>query len=263
MAPRRLRSALERVSLVRLLISLGVVLVAINIGAAVWDAYSDRQRVFRDEQRDVSNITSLLAEQTASGLEAVDLVLRDVQRMGGPSRIALQQTRMRDELAYLSQVAAILVFNPQGDIVARTNQAPVMQARRERSFVDVHKGARDIGLHVSEPYRGGQEDRSWRFAMSRRLSGPGGSFGGVVAALVEIESYERLYRTIDLGPGGFIGVLGADGSVFTRVPDPHHVQGTKLGPKATEALISRVRSQGRFDGRVMSEVTGEPVIVSI
>src|SRR5262249_37300253 len=156
--------------------------------------------------RDVSNITSLLADQTASGLEAVDLVLRDVQRMGGASRVASQEARMRDELAYLSQVHAILVFDAQGEIVARTNEAPVMQDRRERPFVDVHKTGRDIGLYVSEPYRGGEDNRAWRFAMSRRLNGPGGSFGGVVAALVEIEHYERLYRTIDLGPGGFIGV---------------------------------------------------------
>ena len=261
--PGRLRAALERVSLVRLLIGLGVILVAINIGSAVWDALSDRQRTFRDVQRDVSNITSLLAEQTASGLEAVDLVLRDVQRMGSASRIALQEPRLRDELAYVSQVASILVFDQQGEIVARTNEAPAIQDRRARPFVDVHKKGRDLGLHVSEPYLGGPGNRSWRFAMSRRLNGPGSSFGGVVAALVEIENYERLYRTIDLGPGGFIGVLGADGSVFTRVPDPHHVQGTKLDPNTTEALVGRVRSQGRFDGRVMSEVTGEPVIVSI
>ena len=261
--PARLRAAFERVSLVRVLIGVGALLVAINIGSAVWDAYSDRVRIFGDIQRDVSNITSLLAEQTASGLEAVDLVLRDVQRMGGASRIALEEPRLRDELAYVSQVAAILVFDPKGEIVARTNEAPVMQGRRERSFVDVHKTGRDIGLYVSEPYLGGEGSRAWRFAMSRRLNGPGGSFAGVVAALVEIEHYERLYRTIDLGPGGFIGVLGADGSVFTRVPDPHHVQGTKLDPKTTEGLVSRVRSQGRFDGRVMSEVTGEPVIVSI
>src|ERR671935_2013286 len=93
----RLRAALERLSLVHLLIGLGLLLVVINIGSAVWDAMSDRERVFRDVQRDVSNITSLLAEQTATGLEAVDLLLRDVQRMGPPGRIAMQASRLQDE----------------------------------------------------------------------------------------------------------------------------------------------------------------------
>jgi PAS domain S-box-containing protein len=261
--PGRLRAAFERLSLARLLIGLGALLIVINIASAVWDVYSDRQRVFGDVQRDASNMTRLLAEQTASGLEAVDLVLRDVQRMGSASRIAAQESRIRDELAYVSQVAAILVFDPEGKIVARTNEAPVMEDRRARPFVDAHRQGRDVGLYVSEPYRGGEGNRAWRFAMSRRLSGPGGSFGGVVAAVVEIESYERLYRMIDLGLGGFIGVLGADGSIFTRVPDPNHVQGTKLEPKMTQWLLERMGREGRYDGHVMSEVLNEPVIMSI
>jgi len=259
----RLRSALERLSLVRVLIALGVVLVAINIGSAVWDALSDRERTFRDVQRDVSNITSLLVEQTAGGLEAVDLVLRDVQRMGTSAQIAARAARLHDELAYLPQVAAILVFDEQGRIVARTNEAPAIVDRRERPFVDVHKKTRNLGLFVSDPYLGGPGNRSWRFAISRRLDGPGGTFGGVVAALVEVASYERLYGTIELGEGGFIGLFSADGNIITRVPDPHHVKGTKLSPAASDALLEKVRRDGRLDGRVISEVLKEPVLVSI
>ena len=103
------RSQVERVSgqsLVPVLVTLGVLLVVINIGSAMWDAYSDRERIFQDVQRDVSNITSLLAEQTASGLEAVDLVLRDAQRLGPAAQLANAAPRLRDELMHLPQVAA-------------------------------------------------------------------------------------------------------------------------------------------------------------
>src|SRR3954468_22859470 len=244
----RLRAAFERLSLAHLLIGVGVLLVAINIGSAVWDAYSDRERIFRDVQRDVSNITSLLAEQTATGLEAVDLVLRDVQRIGSAAQIARQEPRLRDELAYLSQVAAILVFDEKEEIVPRTNEAPAMTDRRERPFVSAHRQGPDGGVYVSEPYLGGAGNMSWRFGISRRLNGPGGTFGGVVAALVEIDSYERLYRTIDLGEGGFIGVFSADGTIITRVPDPRSVKGSRLSSDAADALLGRVRQTGRFDG---------------
>ena len=260
----RLRAAFERLSLVHALVALGVVLVAINIGSSVWDAYSDRERVFRDVQRDVSNITSLLAEQTAAGLDAVDLVLRDVQRLGTPARIASQTARLRDELAYLPQVTAILVFDEHGAIVARTNETPTIDATgKDRPYVEAHMQGKDVGLFVSEPYLGGPGNDSWRFVLSRRLSAPGGGAAGVVAAIVEVESYERLYRTIDLGEGGFIGVFSADGSVITRVPDPHNIKGTKLSAGAAEALTSRARRDGRFDGRVISEIMKEPVLVSI
>jgi PAS domain S-box-containing protein len=258
----RFRAAFERVSLVRLLIGLGVVLVAINIGAAIWDALGDRERVFRDVQRDVSNLTSLLAEQTAAGLDAVDLVLRDIQRLGMPARIATQMPRLHDELMHLSEVTAILVFDADGNVVARTNETPAIDAKlRERPYVDAHR-QRDIGLYVSEPYPGGPENGNWRFVLSRRLSGPGGEFAGAVAAIVEVEAYDRLYRTIDLGEaGGGIGLFSANGTVITRVPDPKHMKGTKLA--STTRLAEIVQQRGRFDGHVMSDVLKEPVIVSI
>jgi PAS domain S-box-containing protein len=261
MAPRRLRSALERVSLVRLLISLGVVLVAINIGAAVWDAYTDRERIFQDVQRDVSNITSLLAEQTASGLEAVDLVLRDVQRLGPATAVARQEPRLRDELAYVPQITSIVVFDEKGRIVARTNEPPAIDtSARPRPYVDVHAEGRAAGLYVSEPYLGGPDNKSWRFVLSRRLSAPGGAYGGVVAAIVEVDTYERLFRSIDLGEGGFMSLSNADGVLFTRVPDIPAAKGKAFD--WNDAFMV-VRRDGRFDGRASSPLLRQPVVVSV
>lgn len=77
MAPQRARSGFSRIPLGRALIALGLVLVAINIAAALWDARTARERVERGAQRDFTNLTRLLAEQTAASLESVDLLLRD------------------------------------------------------------------------------------------------------------------------------------------------------------------------------------------
>jgi PAS domain S-box-containing protein len=260
--PGRLRSALERVSLVHLLVGLGLVLVAVNIAAAVWDAYSDRVRIFRDVQRDASNITSLLAEHTATGLEAVDLVLRDMQRMGSAARLASAAPRLRDELNHLPQVAAILVYDAQGRVTARTNATPQLDAARDdRPYFTVHAKSPEVGLYVSEPYLGGPGNAYWRFVLSRRLSGPGGSFGGVVAAVVEVESYERFYRSIELGEGGFITLFSGDGTIITRVPDPMQSKGRRYGSPAP--LIELARRDGRFDGRTVSLLTHEAIIASI
>ena len=84
----RLRTALSGISLTRALVGLGVLLVAINVSSAIWDIRSDRQRVLQRAQRDFSNLTRLLAEQTAASLEAVDLVLRDALRSGSSAKTA-------------------------------------------------------------------------------------------------------------------------------------------------------------------------------
>ncbi|MBV8032661.1 MAG: PAS domain S-box protein, partial [Betaproteobacteria bacterium] len=254
----RLRFALERLSLVRLLVALGALLVAINVGSAIWDIRAARERALNDVQRDVSNITSLLLEQTAGALDAVDLILRDLQRMGTADQIMLAAPRLRDELAHVPQVAAVLVFDRDGRVVARTNETPNLDAAEERPYVEAHHG-KDIGLYVSEPYLGGPGRRSWRFVLSRRLTAPGGGFAGVVAAVVEVDRYERLYRSIDLGEGGFITLLNEAGTVITRVPDPMALKGRKL--PLSEAFQA-ARSAGRYDGRVVAPITSQPVIVS-
>jgi PAS domain S-box-containing protein len=258
----RLRAALEQISLVRLLIVLGILLIAINIGSAIWDARSDRERIFQDVQREVSNITSMLAEHTATGLEAVDLVLRDVQRMGPGSALARMGPRLRDELTHLPQVTAIIIYDAEGRVVARTSETPALDAvRSDRPWVSVHSGGKDAGLYVSQPFLGGRGSAYWRFVLSRRLHGPGGSFGGVVAAVVEVETYEHFYRSIDLGEGGFITFFSADGTIITRVPDPMQSKGKNFG--SPSGLIELARQHGRYDGPTISLITKEPLIVSI
>jgi len=76
----------------------------------------------------------------------------------------------------------------------------------------------NAGLFFSEPYKGGGEGTKWRFIMSRRLNTPNGAFQRVIAAVMEIENFDRLYRTIDVGEGGFINLRARDGTIITRFP---------------------------------------------
>ena len=68
------RSAFARVSLTRALVALGVLLVAIIVGDAIWDIRVDRDRTERRAQRDFTNLTNLLTEQTAASLLMVRAV---------------------------------------------------------------------------------------------------------------------------------------------------------------------------------------------
>ena len=66
MSAGRLRAALSGISLTRALVGLGVVIVAINVCSAIWDIRADRIHTEQRAQRDFSNLTRLLAEQTAA-----------------------------------------------------------------------------------------------------------------------------------------------------------------------------------------------------
>ena len=182
MPTARIRSALSRIPLGRALIALGLVLVGINIGAAIWDVRSAYDRTERRALRDYANMTRLLAEQTAASMEAVDLILRDAVRTGRATKVADALTRVGEELLRVPQIGAMTVFDGKGEVLARSSQTPAFDPDlAERPFFAAHRdGPADL-LHLSQPYRVGPGGQ-WRFVLSRRLSDAEGKFDGVVAA---------------------------------------------------------------------------------
>jgi hypothetical protein len=255
--PAGARAAASRITLRGALIALGVLLVIINVGAAVWDAQADRERTERRALRDLSNLTSLLAEQTASVLEAVDLVLRDAVREGSAAKVAAAAPRLRDEMVHIPQVAAFLVLDADGRVIARTHEAPAVETNVERrAYFTAHRDGRAAGLFFSEPFRTVTDGR-WRFAISRRLETADGRFEGVVVAAMELEVFDRLYRAIDLGGGGFITLRSQNGTVITRVPDPLASRGRSF-PIPTSMPDAARRPFHRLDDEPDSERARAP-----
>jgi PAS domain S-box-containing protein len=255
-----LRSALNRISLTRALVGLGVVLVAINVGSAIWDIRAERALTVQRAQRDFSNLTRLLAEQTSASLEAADAVLRDATRDASAAKVAAMVQRLREDLMHVPQIAAFLVLDDTGQILAQTNELPTIDPDfATQPFFAAHRDRRVDGLILSEPFLGGPVATNWRFVLSRRLNGAGGGFSGVLAAIMEVENFDRLYRTIDLGSGGFITLLSMDGLVITRVPDPLFVRGRRV-PGAE--IIAGIRSSGVFEGWATSPILKERVLLA-
>jgi signal transduction histidine kinase/ActR/RegA family two-component response regulator len=254
------RSAVTRITLRRALIALGFVLVGINVASAIWDVRVDRDRTELRARRDMSNLSALLAEQTAGAMEAVDLVLRDAVRDGSAAEVAAMTPRLRDAMIHIPQVAAFLVIDADGNVVGRTNATPsFIHNLADRPFFISHRDGRAAGLFLSDPYPGGEASAKWRFVMTRRLNTPGGGFGGVIAALMEIENFDRLYRSIDVGEGGFINLSKRDGTVVTRVPEPGEVRGHKFPNPEQSAAIDR---DGHFAGWTTSPILHQRVLLS-
>ena len=260
MPTARVRSALTRIPLGRAVVVLGLILVGINVASAFWDVRMARERTERRALRDFTNVTNLLAAQTAASLEAVDVSLRDMVRTGTAKAVAEGLPRLRDDLAHASNISALLVLDAQGRVLAHTGEIPAITPDFARlpSFI-AHRDAGIGGPYVSELYREGTEKAHWCFLLSRRLNEAGGRFGGVVAAAIEVESFDQLYRTIDLGDGGFIALLSDAGDFITRVPPPAQAQGRQM-PRSPTFLP--VRDGGRFEGWSTSPFTNERMLLS-
>jgi len=254
----RIRSALSRIPLGRALIALGLILVAINICAAIWDVRKARDRTEHRAQRDFSNMTRLLAEQTAASLESVDVILRAVHgKTAGEATLIVP--KLHDEVLRMPQIAALTVLDARGQVLMRSTQVPAYDPDVvERPYYVAHRDGDPGLLHLSEPYRvapGGQ----WRIMLSRRLSDAGGGFGGVVAAAIDLEVFDRLYRAIDLGEGGFITLLSNKGTLITRVPEHVNARGRKF---PDGQIMKGVNREGHFAGWVTSPITDERALLA-
>ena len=236
-----------------------MVLVAINIASAIWDVRKSQERTERRAERYYSNMTRLLAEQTAASLDAVDLILRDAVRTGASRQVAAMLPRVGEELVRVPQIGAMLVLDAHGEVLARTGSTPAYDPDPvERPYLAFHRDHPGEALHLGQPYRvapGGQ----WRFMLSRRLNDAEGRFDGVVAAAVEVESFDRLYHAIDIGEGGFLTVLTDQGVLITRVPDPGNVRGRSF---AGGRIMAGIRAHERFEGWTTSPISDERVLLA-
>src|SRR5215813_12164278 len=99
MPPALARSTPSRITLRGVLFAFGALLVGVNVVSALWTVRTDRARVEQDALRNFSNLTALLAEQTARSLESVNLLLDATvteMRAAGLGDPAVRETRLKD-----------------------------------------------------------------------------------------------------------------------------------------------------------------------
>ncbi|HSD43341.1 MAG TPA: PAS domain S-box protein [Burkholderiales bacterium] len=242
-----------------MLLAFGALLVGINVLSALSDIHSERAAVEHDALRDFSNLTGLLAEQTAQSLESVDQLLdaavSDMKATGIGDAVA-REARLRDRISGMPQLRALLLLGPDGRVVVSTDsRIPGGLDLADRTYFATHRYGDAAGRFVSDPFRG-RASGEWEFALSERIVDSEGRFAGVLAALIDVAYFDRLYRSLDVGAGGFVGLVTAGGTAITRVPGPREAL-ERLVPDTGEALTA-LRREGRFAGWLAGPVEDQP-----
>jgi signal transduction histidine kinase len=235
-------------------------LVGINVLSAVWDIRNERALVERNALRDFKNLTGLLADQTARSLESVDLVLREgvndisAKGVGEPGARAL---RLRDRISGIPQIRTVLLLDRDGRTILSTDErSEIGSDFSERPYFKQQRDAAVNGRYVSDPFLG-QVSHRWAFAVSEAVTDRAGRFSGVLAAIIDIEYFDRLYRSLDIGEGGFVALLTRKGVLVTRVPPPHEeVFGTRLPDKG--GMLDAIEREGRMSGWSPSLIKAQP-----
>ncbi len=204
-----------------------VVAILVSLGWTTWVEY---KQTIADWHRQLSNLSLILAEQTAQEVTSAELVLnsivdgvytadvRGADELRRKMDSAAIHASMRDKIRALPQIDVATIVDAKGDIVNTTRGHPAQPVSlADREYVQEHRNNPTLGVVISRPVRNPGSTR-WTFYLSRRLNGPKGEFLGVVLVGLSSNFFTDFYNKISLGDEASISLLRRDFSLLARWP---------------------------------------------
>ena len=182
-----------------------------------------------DAARELRTLDLVLAAETTRSFQSVELVLDNVaDQVAAEGAVTSQAVvdRMSTEAVHQALKARVAGV-PQLDAVTIISASgKLLNFSRGWPIPDVHLDDRDYflalrdgheKLFLSEPVNN-RGSGTPTIYLARRLSAPDGTFLGLVLGAVELASFERLYASLQLGPGNVIALWRTDGVLLARYP---------------------------------------------
>jgi PAS fold/Histidine kinase sensor domain len=266
----------------------GLIWVASGLIAAAVTAIGLTVLGFRSDAvdqaaNDAGNIATILAEQTARSVQAIDLTLTELQAHAAPHGAAGSEALygalrsrethelLKDRVARLPQAVVVTIADNNGHLVSSSRGWPNEQLDiSDREFFRFLRSHPDAGLYVSSPVASRVSGVPTIF-FAKRLSGPDG-FAGIVIAGVELTYFRHVYDSITpLHHKAFL-FLRQDGTILVRHPDTEDRAGQMMPASSPwYELVAKggghYRSPGYFDGvaRLVAvrPVPGYPLVVDV
>jgi PAS domain S-box-containing protein len=215
-----------------------LVLASLVTGAGL--SWQLRQAALANSERELTNLGTVLAEQTSRTIQSVDLVLREVQArtaslgLRSPEQFRSQMVGenahqfLVSRLRNLPQADAIALVDAQGMLMDWTRDEPVPRTDfSDRDYFRRLSSYDDPDIFISEPTHG-RFTKKWIMFVARRINGPDGAFLGVATGLIDTQYLEDFYQTISMVPGELVTVLRRDGVVIAGHPGISNRRGKRM-----------------------------------
>jgi diguanylate cyclase (GGDEF)-like protein len=210
-----------------IVIAISIVLASAILAIAVWVLAQMRDDALRRAQDSVFNVSLLVERDVSRNLEIYDLSLRAVlDGLKQPGVLALtpaiRQMVLFDGSASAKDLGSMFVLDAAGNIVFDSQAVPPRRINlARRDYFQVHRDSPNVGLYVSHPFTPTTNTEDESIALSRRISLPDGSFGGVVVGTMRLTYFRHLFAGMNLGAGGSMALMLSDGTMLMRRPyDP-------------------------------------------
>ncbi|HWK47517.1 MAG TPA: PAS domain S-box protein [Stellaceae bacterium] len=223
------------------------------IGAEILHNFRARAAAIAESQGDATNLARSIAQHAEDTVQTADTILLElVERLEVDGAGPLQRARLSELLVKriraLPMLSGLFIYDETGDLLASSVDALIDPSNNaDGQYFQLHKLSADRGVHVGTPISGRSPDHAV-IPISRRFDHADGSFAGVVAAVVDVDYFQRYYMTFDIGREGAISLTRSDGLLMVHRPFGEGGAGTSFPSDPAFAEGSPRRSVGSFEG---------------
>ena len=280
---KRQASPAPRLDARALILTLGlsiIILVGVGVGFAI---HKLRLRDLNEEQRTLAAIDLLLVQETEHTLQSVDLVLVNVaekliaDNLTTAKQFAAKESdrttyeMLKSRIIGIPQLDVISLIGADGKVVnSSRGYPPVDFSVTDRDYYQVLAATPSDQAFVSQPVQN-QATGKWMLYLARRINSASGKFLGLVIGGIDLDYFENLYKTLQIGRGGTVSLWRADGTLLARYPpNPgigHGVKAEHLARADQSVHPIAFKVDDSFDGprRLIATMAAKqfPIVVNI
>ena len=177
-----------------------------------------------DAARSALNIVQLISRDIRNTLSIYDSALINLVNLVQSQALAslspqTQQPLLFDRASEAPSNAGFFVLDAEGKLIASSRPGtPSLDNASQQPWFKAHSTVQSDKIFISRPVLTNQPANDWTLLLSRRISAPDGSFGGVVVAQMRMTYFQNLFRGLDLGPTGNISLVSTDGIMLIQYP---------------------------------------------
>jgi diguanylate cyclase (GGDEF)-like protein/PAS domain S-box-containing protein len=230
-----------------------------------------RESALRNGERELENTVLLLTRHFDQQFQDTDIIARnlaDQMQFGqftSPENFRSSTSTLESHLLLKSKVSAlsyvgdVFVFDANGALINSSGSFPPPDVNvSDRDYFKAFKIDPQLTMTL-EPVRS-HLSGNWTTILAHRLSGPDGTFLGVMARRLDAINFEKFFASVTLGSGGAISMFHRNGTMLARHPHVASLIGKNF---RTGPLMSRIVAVGGNQTlRLQSPVDGKPRIGS-
>jgi len=228
-----------------------------------------------EAQATAAALSRLAASEMARRLDLADVMLTRMVAIGrslrwsDPAAVEMAHQELQKLAVQLPNVADLRLLDPQGRIIlSALKTLPTGVGYADRDYFSEQR-ASDHGLLLGHLIKS-RTDGELVFPLSRRITGPHGSFLGVAVVGVRAEALSEMLGTLSIPYRFSVAVYGADGGLLARHPflDDQRMLTARMPALTRDTIVSTAEDGGAAGARdpqlrAWTLLPGAPVAVVV